>query len=178
MNSYKSGDGSAFDELYNRYEKRLFAFLNRRIPGNEAMALDVFQLSWLKVHASRDKFDSKFKFSSWIYTIAMNSLRDELGEAWKRYGQELHENEAYSEAEIESPLAAAERGELREVIESALQMLSAPQREAIILSDLEGFSSKEIAQMMELSDGAVRQLIFRGRKELLVLFDKQGLKSA
>ena len=175
---YREGRVSAFNELYARHESRLFSFLKRRISSDDALSLDVFQLTWLKVHSARNTFDQSQKFSNWLYTIAINTLRDELGEAWRRYSQEFEEDQVYQETEINSPLKTIELSALREVIESALQTLAPHQREAIILSDMEGFSSKEIAEMMKLSDGAVRQLIFRGRKELTVLLSEYGAKSA
>lgn len=176
MRLYCEGDIPAFDELYRRYENRLFSFLRRRVSDNEAIALDVFQLTWLKVHTARESFDRTLRFSSWIFTIAVNTLRDEMGEAWKRYRQEIDENEIYANSESESPLEIIEREEVREKIESALQKISIPQREAILLSDLEGFSSKEIASIMGLSDGSVRQLIFRARRELSVILGREGVE--
>ena len=177
MELYRKGDASAFDVLYGRYENRLFTFLKHRIPRDQSTALDVFQLTWLKVHAARDKFDLSQKFSGWFYTIAVNTLRDELGEAWRKNAREFEEEE-HSEVEEESPLKWAELGELRDKLESVFHELSSHQREALILSDIEGFSSKEIARMMKLTDGAVRQLIFRGRKEMSALLVKKGVRSA
>ena len=175
---YRDGNVLAFDELYSRYEKRLFSFLCRRLPGNESLALDVFQLTWLKLHSARANFDKAQKVSGWLFTIAINTLRDEIGEAWNRYSREFDENETHQGTANDTPLVNLEREELREMVDGVLARLPGHQREAIVLSDIEGFSSKEIAEMMGISDGAVRQLIFRGRKEFAELFRALGARSA
>jgi RNA polymerase sigma-70 factor (ECF subfamily) len=174
MSAYASGNEHAFSELYNRYEPRIYGFLlNRLSLKHKDLCSDLFQKTWLSIHSSRKSFDPTKKFSSWIFTIALNALRDHLSlKAEKAEKTSLEDTlEISSDHNQEQELLAAE---LRRNIRAVIDQLPATQKEVVLLCELEGFSSADVATMMNLSDGAVRQLLFRARGTIKKIF-KEGM---
>ncbi|TSA49093.1 MAG: sigma-70 family RNA polymerase sigma factor, partial [Sphingobacteriales bacterium] len=77
MDRTRNGDRKCFEELYNRYYKRLFNFIFLFINDREK-AEDILHDVFIKVMESHDRFDLTLKFSTWIYTIAVNQCRNDL----------------------------------------------------------------------------------------------------
>ncbi len=164
MSRYTTGSAESFEQLYERYEFRLMGFFGRRLSApSRSMATDLFQITWLKVHQARDRFDPAQKFSSWIFTIALNVLRD--------YGRELSstlKTTSLNDREMEAPtptLSALTAQELKD-LEHEIQNLPIEWREVLLLSDWEGFASQEVAAMKGLSEANVRQILSRARKTI------------
>ncbi|MBN8555452.1 MAG: sigma-70 family RNA polymerase sigma factor [Deltaproteobacteria bacterium] len=165
MQAYASGDARSFQTLFTRYEKRLRSFFFRRLSGARQNAVeDLFQITWLKIHQARKKFDSEQRFGSWAFTIAVNTIRDHVREArWKYESVSDHlEETASTDESSQSVLQWVDR----QFLEEALKKLQDGPREILILSDIEGFSSSEIAKMKNKSDSAVRQILVRARLRL------------
>ena len=179
MNSYgRLGESLAFQELYRRYENRLYVFFSRRLYSSpKETAADLFQKTWLKVHLARAQFDHTQKFSSWFFAIAFNCLRDHWGSAYERGRMAYESSEAalaqLPAEDIEEKILLNE--ELMQV-RTALERLPASQREAVLLSEWDGLSALEIGNVLELSENAVRQLLFRARNRLKALLKEGGAK--
>jgi RNA polymerase sigma-70 factor, ECF subfamily len=75
MLAYQAGDVDAFEELFSRYKTRLFQYL-RRLLGDPAQAEDVLQTLFLRIHRARVAYRPQAQFSTWVYTIARNLVRD------------------------------------------------------------------------------------------------------
>src|SRR5690606_2431282 len=73
---YQAGDEEAFGEIVARYEAQIKGFLLKRLKDEERVE-DLTQDTFLRVHRARDRYDSSRKFSTWIYTIASNLLKNE-----------------------------------------------------------------------------------------------------
>ena len=178
MEDYRSnGSESAFKALYLRYERPLFGFIQKRLARSKAETVnDLFQKTWLKIHASRHRYNPEKKFSSWLFTIALNTLRDHVGSSAERVVSEELDDQTYaggSESlsdEQERQLLLKEDWALAEAI---LARLPQTQREAFLLSEWEEFSAKEIGEILNISESGVRQLLFRARSNL-----KSALKGA
>jgi RNA polymerase sigma-70 factor (ECF subfamily) len=165
MMLYAKGSPEAFQELYGRYQNKLYGFLKKRIAKSHSLtADDLLQVTWLKAHSNRSKFDPNYKFSSWIYTIALNSLRDYTGLV--RHEMEIASDEIEARSGDQNTLQdeIAIQQEKLDEITHMLELLPQVQRDILVLSDWEGFESKEIARMLGISDGAVRQKLFRARR--------------
>src|SRR5262245_27646931 len=76
MRLYCKGDERAFDELFTRYAGKIHGFLLRRV-GNKALADDLLQRTFLRLHKSRDLYNPDEPFSPWLYTVANNLRRDD-----------------------------------------------------------------------------------------------------
>lgn len=175
MISYRNGDQGSFQELYSRYEKRLHGFMMRRLsPNRKSMITDLFQITWLKVHQAKNRFNPSQKFSNWFFTIALNTLRDHLKESRHKFEVDLDEKTLAAEGDEATKNDPILREELRS-LEASLASLNPSHREILLLSDWEGFPSKEIAEMVKLSDGAVRQILLRARMRLKQFMMEQTL---
>ena len=164
MLNYQYGSHEAFEEIFGRYRGRLFRFIVIRAGSSkEHLSEEVFQKTWLKINTHRHSFNPTFKLSTWIYTIALNTLRDEVGSAHERVQFEELEEEMLEPVYQEDWF---QKNALSEKIAGALKNISDKQREAVLLMNIEGFTSKEAAVLMGLTDGAVRQLLFRAHQNL------------
>ncbi len=135
---YVGGDDGAFGALVARYEEKLYAFLVRMV-GDEHLAEDVFQQTFVKVARSAAAYDGRAAFSTWLYRIARNTALDELRRRARRRG-ETGWTRGESVRDVADPslrppleaLAAAEQAELvREVLAGIPEM----QREAFLLKE-------------------------------------------
>lgn len=170
MRAYSQGNAEAFLCLYKRYESCLYAFFQRRLPPSKKdLKTDLFQKTWLKIHSSRARFDPTKKFSVWFYTIALNALRDQLDLAYQD-----NESHPFDDSQI----FGHQQGDESKVhlhldlkrVEKALELLPLNQREALVLSEWEGMTGKEISEILKVSEESVRQLIHRAKSKLRTHF--------
>lgn len=159
MQRFRDGDRSAFEALFRRYAAPLTSYLTR-LTGSAAAAEDAVQLTFLSIVRSRDQFTLGAKVKPWIYAIASNAARD-------RHRRVKREQPASSEDAIDAGLDAVHGDAgLRRRLMAALQELPEPQREAVILHRLEGWSFGEIADAVGANETAVKVRAFRGTQRL------------
>ncbi len=163
MMAYVKGDESAFGLLFGRYSPKLNTFLHFRLGAKKRHLIEeVYQKTWLKIHSGRKSFDPSKNFSTWFYTVALNTLRDEVGS--------LHERSHHEEIKDHTPDQTPTSEELYitkedfKRVEALFKYLTEDQKTALLLSDQEEMSSKEVAEVMSISDASVRQLASRARK--------------
>ncbi len=183
------GDRQAFEELGGRYTKKAYS-IALRMTRNREDAWDLAQDALLEIHRSAGTFDRRFFFSSWFYRIVVNKTlnflkREKLRSGAFAAGMEEKflgtkgvsirggdpadpENEYTTGTLIEqnNPETNYEMTEIRERIQSALQTLSPEQRAVVVLFDLEGFSHREIAELMDCPEGTVMSRLHYGRMKL------------
>ena len=155
----------------------VYRFALRLSRGHEAEAQDLVQDTFLRAHRGWEGFRLGTNCRSWLLTICRNSfLRGE-----ERRGRRAEILESETDADVESLAATAVFSEVRENVDpeaaffdsfldrevlNALDALPTPFREAVVLSDLEGLSYLEIAEVLELPTGTVKSRLFRGRRLL------------
>ncbi|MBS1960459.1 MAG: RNA polymerase sigma factor [Bdellovibrionales bacterium] len=171
MVSYAYGNEQAFSTLFERYSSKLGSFLRYRLSQKQThLTEEIYQKTWLKVHSARKSFDPTHRFSTWFYTIALNTLRDEVGSSYeKSVREEIDPNRSSEESNSEDRLLVKERFHQ---VEALLRFLSESQRTALLLADWEELESKEIAEVMKISDASARQLVSRARREIRKLYDQ------
>ncbi len=181
----KAGDVAAFEELVESYQKKMFN-LAYRIVGNPDDAADMVQEALIRIFRSIVKFKEQSSFSTWIYRITTNVCLDELRrrKSKKEFSldQEIHGEEGDMQRQIKSddilPDAAAEREELRGVVNDAINSLPEDQRIVISLRDIQGLSYNEISQVLDCPEGTVKSRINRARNALKnILSDRRELFS-
>jgi len=154
--SFSRGDENGFRELYNRYKKLLYGYLNNMIPGNPCEADEVFAETWTKVIEKLPKYRDDGKFSAWLFRIAHNIFIDRL----RRYKPERFipiddENSPdIPDEHPSSPVRNAEQRDLKKMIDAALASLPDEQREVFLLRE-EQMSFKEIAEIQKCSQNTV-----------------------
>lgn len=174
MLAYQAGRIEAFEKLFDRYKSRIYDYFLRHI-GDWAVAEDLFQKTFLRLHDARARYQPTASFVSWIYTIATNLLRDEVRKERNRpQAQRTAETspaetvEQQPAAERAGPEMALGRRELRDRISAAVRALPVEQKEAFILGKYEGRSYQEIAEILGCSEGAVKVRIHRALKVLKI----------
>ncbi len=155
-----AGEGSkpAFEELVRRHRSALVGFAARFTSPDRAD--DVVQDAVLKAYFALARGDSVDSPRSWLFQIVRNTALNEI----RGHRSFEHLDENYDG--VEQPPEAAERRRQLASMVSALGELPDAQRTAIVQRELEGRGHREIATKLGLTEGAVRQLIYRARDTL------------
>lgn len=158
------GDEHAFDELARRYARRAFA-VAYRILRHTQDAEDLVQDAFIAALDGIGSFDPARPFAPWFYKIVANRA---LNAASARSTRERHMTviELRTDEAVERSPDPAERSEIRTRFESALATLPRHQRLIVELSDVDGRSSTEIGEMMNLPRGTVRWHLHQARRTL------------
>lgn len=161
MTEYQLGDELAFEVLYKRYAGRIYGFLKKK-TGDEAMARDIFQTTFMKLHAARSKYDRSLPFAPWLFTICYNALND----AWRKQKRTLED----LSGEIPEVAPAPENIDGDSV---DLNILPQKQKRAVEMRYYQDASFEEIAARLETSSVNARQLVNRAVKVLRGLYAKK-----
>lgn len=164
MRLAKNGDQSAFSQIYELYFTPVFRYIFLRVQNKsdaENLAQDVF----LKAYKNIDNFQERNKEPlTLFFTIARNTVID----FWKKKKEIIMEE---IEEEIsENPLEILEKHDDCKRILIVLEKLNKDQKEVIILKFISGLTNKEISQLLEKSEEAIRQLQSRGLRILRQYF--------
>ena len=142
---WQRGDPAAFESLVRTWEGPIGRFLFRMTRSAE-IARDLTQDLFAKVYTARHTYRDRGHFSTWIYRVALNLARDESR-------RNRRTTEPYPEAELagdEPPGDGwAERNETVETVAAALNELSPPLKEVLVLRHYEDFSFEEMARLLE-----------------------------
>jgi RNA polymerase sigma-70 factor, ECF subfamily len=157
-----SGDREAFDAVMRNHQDRVFSVC-LRILGDRERALDATQDTFLTVFRKAGQFQGRSAVGTWIYRIAVNTCYDQLRRAQRRPSEVLPDHVDPIDPAAEEALASAA---VRPEIEVALAQLPGDFRNAVVLSDLEGMSLPEVAEILGVPIGTVKSRVFRGRRLL------------
>jgi len=153
----QNGSEEAFALLYKKYEGKLMGYLTFKLKHPE-IADEIFQISWSKVLDNIHKYNFNDSFSSWLFTIATNSTKD-----WfKKSTNQVKLLDAFKN---ESTLDNQSKDDLLHR-NLNLDFLKKEAREVVELQYIEGFSSKEISQKLNLTEANVRKIASRARAQI------------
>lgn len=166
MAAYVAGERAAFKLLFDRYAGILFALAKRRL-GSDDDARDVVQQTLLQLHRARNDFRPDARLRPWLFTIAMNLVREQYRKRKRRREQTL---ESAPEPVRDSQTGVVEREDEQKArvarIRAALATLPAQQREVIELHWFEESPYEDIARIVGASVAAVRVRAHRGYERL------------
>lgn len=178
MDRLVAGRGAALDDLMARHSEKLFHYLIRSLQ-NEEEAADLAQETFIRVFQNRARFDPKQKFSTWLYAIATNLVKDRFRYRSRHPQVSLdgNENSGGNISEVlpssgptpEDALVEAERAE---AVRQAVGQLPEDLRVPLILSEYEALSNAEIGEILACSAKAVEMRIYRARKQLRTRLQK------
>jgi RNA polymerase sigma-70 factor, ECF subfamily len=155
-----TGDTSAFEQIVVRYERRVLT-LAWRLLGSPDDAQDASQEVFLRAFRFLYRFDSTRPFEPWLVRVTVNVCRD-LGR--KRVASVVLDPESLRSGS--DPDAELRSEEQRRMVHAALQELPEKERAAVVLRDIEGFSTAEVAEILGSSETTVRSQISTARLKI------------
>ena len=183
VSAAKAGDIAAFEELVNRYERKIFR-LGMNITQNREDAEDVMQDAFLKSFQNLDRFQGDSRFYTWLVRIAVNEALMKLR---KRRPNQVSLDEPITDGEdsvfreIEdwgpSPEQRFAQTELNQILNQVIGELEPIFRVAFLLRDVEGLSTEETAQILDISVAAVKSRLLRARLKLRQKLNKYFRRS-
>ncbi|MFH0749461.1 MAG: RNA polymerase sigma factor [Candidatus Gottesmanbacteria bacterium] len=165
----RTKDQERYRDIMIRYEEKLLRYAEHLVR-NSALAADIVQDSFIKAFKNLQGFDSKKKFSSWIYRIVHN----EAINAVKRFHKEVKLVEAdaiWNNEKIEDDYV---RKELKDKVKHCLEQMSFMYREPITLYFLEEKSYEEISDILRMPMGTVATRINRGKQLMKKICQKNA----
>ena len=163
LERYRRGDRAAFTELVVRYQRPIYnaAFWVLRSAED---ARDIAQIVFLKVAERLDEYDSKYKFFSWIYRIAVNESLNLLRR--NRREEPLDDEVDLPGAERSNPEREAGEAEFSKRIQSALMSITTNDRMVLTLRHFSECSYHEIAEILDIDERTVKSRLFEARHRL------------
>ena len=179
----QAGDDAAYAELVEQHIGRMLA-VAKRMLGNDDDANDAVQDAFLSAFKAIDRFEGNAQLGTWLHRIAVNAslmkLRsrkrrrneisvEALQPAFKENGHMAEMPEAWTVTSDQLAQESETKSRIRELIES----LPADYRDVVLLRDIEELDTKHTAQILEISDSAVKTRLHRARQALRVLLEQE-----
>jgi RNA polymerase sigma-70 factor (ECF subfamily) len=172
-----AGNTALFELLMRRYNERLYRAA-RAITRDEREAEDVMQQAYLNAFSNLDQFKGHAQFATWLTRIAINEA---LARVRKQGRYETFDEDAPNVKRLLTPSPAIDperqafAGELRNLLESAIDALADGAREVFVLREVEGLSTADTAAVLGLSEDVVKTRLSRARAALRQsLLDRAG----
>ena len=198
----RSGSEAAFRELVVRHQRAMLRVAAAHTPSR-AVAEEVVQETWLAVLSGLDRFEGRSSLKTWIFRILVNRAKtrgtrehrsipfsslegdgaEDQGPAVDP-GRFLRGDHRWAghwaeppEPWNDLPATKAIGAETRAVIEKTIECLPVSQRRVITLRDVEGWTSEEVCDLLDLSEGNQRVLLHRGRSKVRAILERHFAES-
>lgn len=188
----RAGDEAAFAQLVREYQGRLTRFAQNFV-GDRAVAEEVVQESWMGVLKGLKGFEGRSTLKSWIFRIVSNRAktkaeREKRSLPFSSVGPDDGDGPALDPArfdggghwvqppsalQTQTPEGAALDAEVRRVVEAAVEALPAKERLVVTMRDLEGLTSQEACEVLEVTAVHQRVLLHRGRTRVRAAIERE-----
>lgn len=173
MELFQAGHQVAYNHLFERYSKRIYHFLFR-YTHNENDSEDLVQETFIRVYRSKSSYNRIAKFSTWLYTIALNLAKTHYKKKLKMELVSFQNDDGYQSFEVTDmiddhelePDRMYQKRTIVRYVEKALQRISIDFREVLILRDIQGLTYEEISEVTGFPMGTVKSKLNRGRVQL------------
>jgi RNA polymerase sigma-70 factor (ECF subfamily) len=174
----KSGDATAFEELVNRYERKIFR-LTMNITRNREDAEDAMQDAFMKAYSHLNTFQEDSRFYTWLVRIAANEALMRLRK--RRPNQISLDEPVEGEDDLmpreirdwgPSPEQRFAQSEMHGILDQVIDQLDAVFRTVFVLRDIEELSTEETAAVLGISVPAVKSRLLRARLKLRQKLDR------
>ena len=173
MQLVQRGDEEAFAQLQERYAPRIFGYFCKQMR-DRVEAEDLTQEVFLRLYRSRDRYQPRARFATWIFHITQNVARNALRTRRRRpcvhLDPESPANRGLMELLLsdraEAPSRPLERDELAGVVRAAVAELACRQRTAVELHQFHDRTYAEVAAELEMTPKAAKSLLYRARNQL------------
>jgi RNA polymerase sigma-70 factor (ECF subfamily) len=169
------------EELFRDYGSKIYG-LALRTGLAPKDAEDGVQEVFLKVQRRISTFRGEAALSTWLYQVALNTLRDHRRKVVRQtraVNMSVVSDQSADptfENQGDAPEVAASRSERRQLVRDALDRLPAKFREVLILRELQGLAYRDIARILEVKQGTVESRIFRARERLAKELKRMGVE--
>lgn len=154
-----NGDTHSFGPLVQRYQDRLLRLAHYLLGGWDD-AEDAVQETFIKAYKKLETYDTERPFSSWLFKILVNTCKDRMKSAYWRKKIPLDTLIGTSRHETDTLHTLGNR----EILIRSFSDLTPKRRQALLLCDIEGFSTREAAQIMHCSESTVRVTLMHARR--------------
>jgi RNA polymerase sigma-70 factor (ECF subfamily) len=177
----QDGEPALFELLMRRYNQRLYR-VARAILRDAAEAEDVMQQAYVNAYAHLGQFSGRSKFVTWLTRIAIHEALARVRRRARGGNGSMAEPEPAPETALASPHPDPERqafaGELRTLLEEEIDALPEAYRTVFVMREVEGLSTLETAECLDLGEEAVKTRLHRARAMLRdALYDRAGIEA-
>lgn len=161
MTEYRLGNEDAFTVLYERHSSKIYGYLRAK-TSSDSLAREIFQVTFLKLHATRDRYRTDLPFLPWLFSICRNELIDTMRKRTRNLedaAEWLPEVAAHTEEEEPKSVS--------------LDHLTGMQKKAVEMRYQEDLSFEKIATRLGTSPANARQLVSRGVKALRRFYGRE-----
>lgn len=162
----------AFKEIYGRYHKRIFKLIHNSVDNIDD-CLDLFQETFLNAYKGLDTYDPKYRFSTWIYRIAINAVLNHkrFKARFFRFMGEYKKEQTgvYTPDYVE----ALYREKVMDDLHRAIQKLPVKLKLPLLLSTVNELETREIGKIFKISESAVRKRLTEAKKQLKGIMEKK-----
>lgn len=171
MLKVKAGDLDKMGLLFDRYHRRLYGFLFHMTYQREASE-DMVQQVFYKMLKYRHTFTGSGEFVHWMYSVARNTLKDGFKAKKNQVRHENIEDIAEQHSGEITPEEQLEKKQAKAVLYKAMEKLSDDHREILTLSRFQELKYSEIAEILDIKEGAVKARVHRAIAELKNIYEK------
>lgn len=170
MEKLQQGQTDKLGLLFERYHSRLFGFFMKLTRGKQSLSEDLVQNTFFRVLKYKKSYNPDKKFSSWVYQIGRNVFYDHCKK--KSNNEFAVDDFTYNEpsTKMESPFEEVDERKL--ILQQALDELPDDKREILILSRYEGLKYKEIGDILDCTENAVKVKAHRALKDLKEIYSR------
>lgn len=169
----KSGDRAAFAALVREHSDMVYT-LARRLVGDPHLAADIAQETMIRAWKALPNFRGDAQLSTWLHRITVNTAWTQKKRARRHSATNLDEiGELAAPMDANHPEVAGEIADLRGQLRNALDRLSDPQRQIVVMKDIHGWSHAEIAESAGISVTAAKVRLHRARTRLARMLEEE-----
>lgn len=172
ISALQSGNRTDFARLVEEYSSQIYRLAIKMLK-NQQDAEDILQETFIKAYHALPDFEGRSSLSTWLYRIAMNEALMFLR---RKFPEQVSIEAPFQEKDEESPLEITDwcclpeselmSLEARDNLEKSVDALTEPLRLVFLLRDIEGLSTRETAEVLDISENAVKTRLSRARFQL------------
>lgn len=169
MKKFQQGSEQCFEKLIIKYRAAAICFA-QRYTLDKYIAEDVAQESFAYLYVYKDKYDSKYSFKTYLFTIIRNKSID----YYRKIKREDFEYDLRNLSSLDTPEDIILRDERKNLFKNNINRLKEDYKTAIYLIDYEEFSYKEAGKIMGKNLAQMKILVYRARRKLKLLIEQEG----
>jgi len=173
----KNGESDLYEILMRRYNQRLFRVV-RSILKDESETEEVIQDAYVRAYEHLDQFEGRSKFSTWLTKIAIYEAYARVKSRKRTSGFDDYMEQLMATSD-RSPEERTFDSEMRSLLEIAVDSLPDEYRSVLVMRDIEGMSTSETADCLDITEENVKVRLFRARAAIRrQLFERVGAASS